>query len=184
MYIKNLKNYLTIFEIINMTYCLPEKNMLLKNKLLIKRFGFFKSIVYRFMQILSFSKVATRFLRLIENSSRDIERKQLAINLFEYLCRTTDVWFSYRSLKESLKIKTYQLSDQDKDFEEYLFKFGWICPYPKLDGMICRQRCYGLCNIHKECEDKLKERICHSLPALLPELSNIVFEYALPYLKI
>ena len=167
-----------------MSSSLLEKNMLLKRKVLNKKFGFFKSIVSRYIQLIYFSKVVKQFLALIECSVEHTQRKILCKEVYEYLCRTTDVWVSYTSFKNTVLKKTFEFSDDDKDFEEYLFKFGWICPYPKLDGMICRQRCYGLCNIHKECEDKLKERICHSLPALLPELSNIVFEYALPYLKI
>jgi len=166
----------------NMTSGL-EKNMLLKKKLLDKKVGPLKSIVYRHVQLTSFIMVVKDFLNSVEDTSNSIEKKRFAKHLFEYLCRTTDMWVSYPTFKSALKLKAFELSKEDNDFEEYLLKFGWICPYPKRDGMICGKRHDGLCKVHKKCEERLKERIRDN-PELPPELSNIVFEYALPYVKI
>ena len=82
-----------------------EKNMLLKRKLLNKNFGLFKSIVSRYMQLRYFSKVVKQFLALIESSVENTQRKRLSKEVFEYLCRTTDVWVSYTSFKNIVKKK-------------------------------------------------------------------------------
>ena len=166
----------------NMTSGL-EKNMLLKKQLLDKKVGPLKSIVYRHVQLTSFTSVVRFFLNSVEDTYNFPEKKRFAKNLFDYLSRTTDIWVSYPTLNKRIRAKAFELSEQDNDFEEYLLKFGWICPYPKRDGIICGKIHDGLCKVHKKCEERLKERICDN-PELPPELSNIVFEYALPYVKI
>ena len=166
-----------------MTSVILKKNML-KKKIMDKRFGLFKSIVYRRMQLSSFSTDVKSFLTAIEIAHGRTERERLCVILFEYLYKTTDIWISYSAFKEVVKSKAVELSADYHVFAEYLAKFGFVCQYPKRDGVICGKTCEGLCKVHQKCEGRLKNRILYSLQGLSPDLSNIVFEYASRCIKI
>ena len=175
------------FEVKEITFGPIKKNILLKNKLMEKKFGLFKSIVYRTMQYRSFVK----FLNYIDQSKTLFNGITHIIHMYnilllEYIETTTDIWFPTRS---ACRVKVFDIYgyektyDKDSPYAKYLVNFGFVCPYPKSDDIICGKKC-SLCSEHKKCVMNLKKSICDSLPKLLPELSNIVFEYALPYVKI
>ena len=94
-------------EVKEITFGPIKKNILLKNKLMKKKFGLFKSIVYRTMQYTSFVK----FLNYIDQSKTlfngithiiDI----LHIRLLEYINITTDIWFP---TKRACRVKVFDI---------------------------------------------------------------------------
>ena len=160
------------------------KNMLIKKKYMIGRFGFFKSIVYRWMQLRTFKDVIKSML-LRNVFKRSNEKISNCKDIYEYLYKTRDIWTDTQELSNTIKNKLFDLSSEMPCvFQEYLIRFGYICPYLKLDGHICGKKVNdGLCKRHSKCMIRLKTRISTSIQCFPPELSNIVFEYALSYIS-
>lgn len=160
-----------------------QKNMVLKRNFMNKRFGLFKSLVYRNMQYNSFINVCNYLLTLHINADSVEKRLQICKDIYEYLLRTTDIWTNNKMERfvNVIKQKTFQFAEEFQIFEEYLIKFGWVCPYKKRNGEICKKKNNGLCKNHKACAERLKNRIIKELPKLPTDLCNIVYMYALPY---
>ena len=160
-----------------------QKNMSIKKKYMIGRFGFFKSIVYRWVQLRAFKDVLEPMILRNDYIIHSNEKISNCKNIYEYLYKTRDIWTDTRKLSNTVKNKLFDLSSQmPYVFQEYLILFGYICPYLKLDGQICGKKVNdGICKRHSKCRIRLKTRVSTSIQCFPPELSNIVFEYVLPY---
>jgi hypothetical protein len=163
-----------------MTSHVLEKKALLKKRFMEKRYGLFKSRVCRYMQLKYFADVFAEFFVLNDNAVTARDSFLVCLAAFEYLERTMDIWGDRKTFAESVKEKTFKFAGEKDNFKKYLVSFGYVCPYPKVNGEMCGRKSDGVCKIHKRCEERLKVRIRESL--FFPkELSDIVFEYTLPY---
>jgi hypothetical protein len=157
--------------------------MLIKKKYMIGRFGSFKSIVYRWVQLRTFKDVVKSMILRNDYIIHSNEKISNCKDIYEYLYKTTDIWTDTQTLSNTIKNKLFDLSSEmPYVFQEYLSRFGYICPYLKLDGKICGKKVNdGVCKRHSKCSIRLKTRISTSIECFPPELSNIVCKYVLQY---
>lgn len=162
-----------------------KENMVKKIKYMKGRYSLFKYSVYMYIQYMSFQKEVRDRLRAVESIFGNKERRIIIIkDIFRYLYSTTDIWTSIDTFSKTVRAKLISLAEEEPIiFNVYLARFGYICPYPKRHKEICGIKVNGtLCRIHIKCEERLKNRILDSIPSKLSsDVSNIVFEYAVPY---
>ena len=160
-------------------------NNLKKRKFMNKIFPKLKGVVYRYVQLLSFKDKLKLFFTAIEQARHISKKEAISItkDLYEYLYNTRDIWTSIDKFYTTVKHKMIELTKQEPtDFKTYLLRFGYICPYPKLNQEICSKQIDGaLCKTHSKCQDRLHALISLSLSSFPTDLSNIVFLYSLPY---
>ena len=160
-------------------------NNLKKRKFMNKIFPKLKGFVYRRIQFLSFTHKLKLFFTAVEQARHISKKEAISItkDLYEYLYNTRDIWTSIDIFCTNVKHKMIELTKQEPtDFKIYLLRFGYICPYPKLNQEICSKQIDGaLCKTHSKCQDRLHALISLSLSSFPTDLSNIVFLYSLPY---
>ena len=164
-----------------MTSICLKKNIYMK-----KRFGIFKSIVYRRMQMFYFVKHSMRLCKKNQKSKGCYNKLITCIELFEYFLRTRDIW-SISYLSNNIRDKIFYIFYQKPlELQDIITRLGYICPYSKLDGKICGRKVNGgLCSLHNRCKYRLKTRLFSHLPKQFPtEIVKIVLVYALPYIYV
>ena len=157
-----------------MTSIVIKKNMFMKH-----RYGFFKSIVYRRMQLKSFTACIILLLNNQSKAIRSPAKVLMAIEIYDYLSKTKDIWWSL-SVSSVIKKKLLEIAGNDIILQQYLVGFGYICTYTKLDGNMCCKRLQdenSLCKQHTACKDRLKNRVSENLPSIHTEIHSIVFKY-------
>ena len=158
-----------------MTSIVLKKNIYMK-----KRFGVFKSIVYRKIKLCSFKKyvnILTSNEKITTNNKQDLI---LCVKkLFDYLSRTKDIWWCLEKFSNTVKEKSYKLYEEPM-FKEYLLNFGYICPYTLICGQECGRRLYSgriMCPLHTYKTNKLKVIISENIKIIHKDLQNIIFKY-------
>ena len=161
------------------------KNMLLKTKLLKKRFGLFKSAVIRNRQLLSFcssSKKKVIEINYCTSKKKKIQKIKIILN---YLYYNRDIWCGNKILYDCFKRKAIEFaSSKPIVFNKYLLLFGYNCPYPKSDGSICLEHVSSddrLCECHKEIVPIVKSEILSSLVTFPKDICDIVFKFSMCY---
>ena len=161
-----------------------KENYLKKQKFMKYMFPLLKGLVYRVIQNRSFTAKVKLFISNVEQA-RHISKAEAVLKskeLFTYLYNTRDIWVSKDRFSTTVKEKMIELTKEEPAFKTYLLQFGYICPYLKRNQEICGKELDGtLCKTHSKCQDRLRSRILLSLPSLPTDLSNIIFQYSLPY---
>ena len=154
-----------------------------KNIFLKKRFGLFKSIVYRKIQTKSFTRSIKCYLDLIFTYTGTKKNNKLK-KLFEYLYRTKDIWGYLTKFSITVKDKLFDFYKYDPNLSRpYLLLFECLCPYVKRNGQLCLNKCKNgniLCLTHINCKDRLKSSIFSNL-SMSSDICNIIFKYSLCY---
>ena len=157
-----------------------KKNMLIKSKYMTKRFGLFKSIVYRYMQYKYWcQKVSILFFDM--EMIGDKLNLQMVIKLFEYLYTTRDIWISNKLFEKFEKL-LYKKTRQYYSLFPFLIRFGCLCPYIQENRIVCGEMCLieGFCNRHFQRINIIKNRLKENLLTLPTDIHNIIIVYALP----
>ena len=152
-----------------------KKNMFMKH-----RYGLFKSIVYRMMQLKSFTTLSVCILNNQKNTHNIEHKLIISILMFEYLSRTKDIWWQL-DVSTIIKNKMFDFEYEDTELkQQFLIGFGYICTYTKRDGNMCCKRLEGeqtLCKIHSACKDRLKSRVSENLLSIHTDIHSIIFKY-------
>ena len=159
-----------------MSSIILKKNMYMK-----KRFGSFKSIVYRKIQLTYFIQYLQKLLDNFSFFFINKEQKiSLAIEVYEYLSRTKDIWWYMKKFSNTVKDKTFEIASEAPELQVYLLNFGYICPYTKRDGNMCSKKLNDesmLCPLHTACKERLKCRVSENLQYIIKQIHPIIFEY-------
>ena len=157
--------------------------ILKKNIYMKKRFGFFKSIVYRKMQMVYWQEYTNKLLLEEDHIYMNRDNRIFRIKeIYEHLLRTIDIWYFYVKFFDVVKNKIFELS-HNSELKVYELSFGYVCPYTKRNGDICYKKLDNgrlLCKMHTSCKDRLKVRISENLQMLPKDLNSIIFKYILP----
>lgn len=168
-----------------------------KKEFLRKKFGAFKMCSCMMIQQKLFVKTTNSITKKFSPFLTKEQKVNICKQLCEYLHSTRDIWIVIDKFVSSIKNKIMEFCQSDKYFEKYLHYFEFACRYPKRNGMLCNRNLnykiqspdvlellsskmalsYGLCKTHSNCNNRLKERIKTSLPALPPDISKIIFDY-------
>ena len=179
-----MEAFLQPTNILHFTPIILKENNIKKQKFMKDRFPLLKGLVYRVIQNCSFTAKVKFFISAVEEA-RHISKAEAVLvtkDLYTYLYNTRDIWVSKDRFSTVVKLKMIELTKQEPAFKTYLLQFGYICPYPKRNQEICGKEVNGtLCKTHSKCQDRLHSRISLSLPCLLTDLCNIIFQYSLPY---
>ena len=155
---------------------IDEENVLIKCRILNKRFGLFKSLVIKNQQYLLFNKTLRMFIKLNHSS---INKVIIVKRIYDYIYLCTDIWFYHNELIKIFEQQMINFSKIDFSIKPYLEKFGLSCCYIKRDGIKCNKLCDNfLCKIHKNCKNNLI-RLINSLDILQKDTKNIVIQYLL-----
>ena len=159
------------------------KNMLLKTKLLKKRFGLFKSVVTRNKQLTYFLRNSQKKISEINYLSSDDKIPKIKI-LLDYFYDNKDIWSGNKILYDSFEQKTVSVASMMPNvFNDYLLLFGYNCPYPKSDGSICFEHVSSdrLCDCHREIIPRVKSEILSGLTTFPKDICDIVFKFTMCY---
>lgn len=159
-----------------------QKNMFIKNKYMVKKFGRLKSVVYRLMQYKLWYKNIVSFYIEITLNGGVVEKFRRIKKTCEYLYSTRDVWVHKQNYLEIFKNMMFKYARKYYDLFPLLVLHGYLCPYIQDNGKVCGERCQteGLCNRHNKRVNIIKERLFISLPKFPKDIYNIVSVYALP----
>ena len=168
-----------------MTDKILHENINIKTKLLKSRGGSLKTIVIKFMQFLYFNKFITGLLEYNQNNNFTVLDKTRAVNqVFDYICRTTDIWTRVKKNVKVFKKKILELSYINPViFQKYTIDLGYVCCYLKRDKKICLKEIKKgrLCTKHINYQIKGVDTIQSNLPTLPKILSTIVTKYIYKY---
>lgn len=155
-----------------------------KKSFMIKKYGYFKTAVKLSIQCKTFSNNMKTVFKNNESAFEVEDRLRNTLRMFEYLHSTLDLWEYKNKFSETVKNKLFEFVDNYACFKTYLYSFGYVCPYPKRNGVLCDRELdtnyEGLCKTHFDCKQRLKKRIGDSIRHLPVDVSNIIFEYAIP----
>ena len=98
-------------------------SIVLKKNMFMKRYGLFKSVVYKDMQLRSFIIHVRILLNTIEYTY-DCESKVLiAKEMFEYLSGTKDIWWLLEGFSNAVKDKTVEIASEHPELQKYIGDF-------------------------------------------------------------
>lgn len=157
-----------------------------KKNFLVKKFGYLKAMTKILTQTLSFKNKLDSMYKAQDMIINIDERLQYTVKIFDYLQNTLDIWTETYRFLGTVRNKTFELASQYSCFKKYVYIFGFACPYPKRNGVLCDSAllitCYeGLCKRHFDCKKRLKKRIGDSIRHLPVDVCNVIFKYAIPH---
>ena len=86
-----------------MTSIVIKKNMFMKH-----RYGLFKSVVYRKIQLKSFTKHISYIMDELSKTNHRKDKIIIVIELLEYVSRTKDIWKLLKLVPTTIKNKVFQ----------------------------------------------------------------------------
>ena len=158
-----------------------KKNMMIKNKYMNKKFGYFKSAVYRKIQYAYFKK-KVNYLLLVNEKSRGKAKIESCKEIYNYFYSTRDIWTvcGCKNLASVIRNKLFEFSLIVGEMKEYLVIFGYVCPYFKMDGKRCYKKTNkGFCDLHHNCKVRFDDRVEKSIQNIPINICNIICAYAL-----
>ena len=157
-----------------------EKNILIKNKILIKKYGKFRSIVIKTRQHNLFVKKIKLMIFIVEHSAEKRIKVIICHRMFEYIYMCSDLVYNFNCLKTILKKKIHELIVKDSSFVKYLELMGYECNFLKRNGIKCGKSCENfLCKTHILSKNRLITHIHTSLPIFDKNVCNNIIEYSL-----
>ena len=100
--------------------------VLMKNMFMLRRYGLFKSVIYRSMQNKSFIENATSKLVTIMYTYDD-SKILLVKEFFEFLSRTKDIWWLLEEFSDTLKEVTVDIVSQyPVELQKYFNEFEQV----------------------------------------------------------